>query len=215
MSARDRWPERTNAGPIRTGVQIASHPQGVRLDGHLLRGGAATRRVDHCTSPPFVLANRIRCFASTRMRCADRTARSRRPTAAAGSRPPCRAPGPRRVAGSVGDGDRRRPATIPTRWIQRLSGVSHLAIVSLSAPLSASSIHCWTVPLPNVVSPTSVARSRSWSAPATISLAEALPRSMRTTTLDLVRGREAARGGVGLDLAAVGVLLPEERTRRR
>jgi hypothetical protein len=37
---------------------MAYHPQGVRLDGHLLRGGAATRTVDHCTSPPFVPDNR-------------------------------------------------------------------------------------------------------------------------------------------------------------
>ena len=47
-------PRRTNAGPMRAGVRVAYHPQGVRLDGHLLRGGAATRTVDHCTSPPFV-----------------------------------------------------------------------------------------------------------------------------------------------------------------
>src|SRR5688572_24277673 len=40
--------------PCRAGVRFAYHPQGVRLDGHLLRGGAATRTVDHCTSPPFV-----------------------------------------------------------------------------------------------------------------------------------------------------------------
>jgi hypothetical protein len=38
----------------RAGFPKLSHPQGVRLDGHLLRGGAATRTVDHCTSPPFV-----------------------------------------------------------------------------------------------------------------------------------------------------------------
>ena len=34
--------------------------RGVRLDGHLLRGGAATRTVDHCTSPPFVPRNPTR-----------------------------------------------------------------------------------------------------------------------------------------------------------
>src|SRR5258706_15490550 len=44
----------------RTGVRFAYHPQGVRLDGHLLRGGAATRTVDHCTSPPFVPSYRTR-----------------------------------------------------------------------------------------------------------------------------------------------------------
>ena len=39
------------------------------------------------------------------------------------------------------------------------------------------------MPLPKDVSPTSVARFRSWSAPATISLAEALPLSTSTATL--------------------------------
>src|SRR4051812_16753736 len=50
---------RTNAGPMRAGVRVLTHPQGVRLDGHLLRGGAATS-IYHCTSPPFVLPNRTR-----------------------------------------------------------------------------------------------------------------------------------------------------------
>ncbi len=59
---------RTNAGPIRTGARVAYHPQGVRLDGHLLRGGAATRTVDHCTSPPFVPGNRTR----TRLQAQER-----------------------------------------------------------------------------------------------------------------------------------------------
>ena len=41
-----------------------------------------------------------------------------------------------------------------------MSGVSQRAIVSLNAPPSPlSSCHCWTVPLPNDGSPTSVARS--------------------------------------------------------
>src|SRR2546425_2664670 len=53
-------PWRTNAGPMRTGVRGLSTAQGVRLDGHLLRGGAATRTVDHCTSPPFVPDYRTR-----------------------------------------------------------------------------------------------------------------------------------------------------------
>ena len=38
------------------------------------------------------------------------------------------------------------------------------------------------MPLPNDCWPTSVARFESWSAPATISLADALPPSMRATT---------------------------------
>ena len=53
-------PGRTNAGPGGPAFELLTHPQGVRLNGHLLRGGAATRTVDHCTSPPFVPANRTR-----------------------------------------------------------------------------------------------------------------------------------------------------------
>ena len=60
----------------------------------------------------------------------------------------------------------------PFRWIQRLAGVSHFAIVRRNPPeLSVRSTHCWTVPLPNVVSPTSVPRFVSCRAPETISLA--------------------------------------------
>src|SRR4029077_10543208 len=50
---------RKNAGPMRAGVRVLTHPQGVRLDGDLLRGGAATV-IYHCTSPPFVPGNRTR-----------------------------------------------------------------------------------------------------------------------------------------------------------
>src|SRR4029077_11840674 len=53
-------PGRTNAGPDGPALELLTHPQGVRLNGHLLRGGAATRTVDHCTSPPFVPGNRTR-----------------------------------------------------------------------------------------------------------------------------------------------------------
>ena len=63
-ASRRRWrpvaAETHERRPDGTGVRVAYHPQGVRLDGHLLRGGAATRTVDHCTSPPFVPENRTR-----------------------------------------------------------------------------------------------------------------------------------------------------------
>ena len=55
-----RRPETQESRPIGPAFPKLSHPQGVRLDGHLLRGGAATRTVDHCTSPPFVPGNRTR-----------------------------------------------------------------------------------------------------------------------------------------------------------
>src|SRR4029079_12427594 len=48
--------------------ELLTHPQGVRLDGHLLRGGAATRTVDHCTSPPFVPKNRTRTLGGAQAR---------------------------------------------------------------------------------------------------------------------------------------------------
>src|SRR4029077_30439 len=70
----------------------------------------------------------------------------------------------------------------PTPWIQRLSGVSQRAIVSLNAPACpVSSCHCWIVPLPYDCWPTSVARFESLSAPATISLDDALPPLIRHT----------------------------------
>ena len=64
----------------------------------------------------------------------------------------------------------------PTPWIEMSPGsVRYCAIVSLSAALSGRSVKTsWTLPLPNVVSPTMTARSWFFSAPATISLALAL-----------------------------------------
>ena len=89
---------------MRAGVRVLNHPQGVRLDGHLLRGGAATRTVDHCTSPPFVPGNRTRCArASARAvsrasgRGAGRPRRSRAPVRRA-PRAPCRGSGRCRAA---------------------------------------------------------------------------------------------------------------------
>ena len=100
----------------------------------------------------------------------------------------------------------------PILWIQRWSGVSHFATVSLTPPeLLSSSIQVWTVPLPYEVSPISVARFVSWSAPATISLADALPLSMRTATLILRSVAMPFRHGVCRVDVALGVLLPEDR----
>jgi len=50
--------------PLRTGLRKPSTHRGDRLDGHLLRGGAATT-VDHCTSPPFVPINRTGTSCAT------------------------------------------------------------------------------------------------------------------------------------------------------
>src|SRR5206468_3333792 len=110
-------PERRKAGPRAGFLSVPTH-RGDRLDGHLLRGGAATRTVDHCTSPPFVPIHRTgtSCDVQARLddgfsttiaperqppRCPPTTVRrpesgplrmgSRRcPSSAAG--PPCRGP---------------------------------------------------------------------------------------------------------------------------
>src|SRR6185437_15736318 len=90
----------------------------------------------------------------------------------------------------------------PTLWIQRLFGVSHFSTVSFTPPTWPRSYHSWTVPLPNDVSPISCARPRSCSAPATISAADAVPLSIRTTTL--IEGSVDPAGlGVGLGLVAL------------
>ena len=83
---------------------------------------------------------------------------------------------------------------MPVPWIQVLFGVSQRAIVNRKPPWSPSScVHCWTVPLPYVVEPTIVARPRSWSAPATISEADAEPPS--TSTTSRIAGSVAAPPG--------------------
>src|SRR3954452_973634 len=73
--------------------------RGVRLDGHLLRGGAATRTVDHCTSPPFVPNHRTGSLFTTQANFVAAPtqvrprvgAPERLPTTTSGARPPCRA----------------------------------------------------------------------------------------------------------------------------
>ena len=66
--------------------------------------------------------------------------------------------------------------------MERCFGVKYLATVSFSAEPSSSSTTVWTDPFPKVWHPTTTARPWSWSAPATISLALALPRLTRSTT---------------------------------
>ena len=113
-----------------------------------------------------ITAHHLLSFAGTvpdgRVRAQER----RVPAATVRPRPPARCRGrgsaehverpvEDRVARSAGGSPARRPrrrASGPTSWIQRLSGVSHLAIVRRNAPPSpVSSCHCWTVPLPNDV----------------------------------------------------------------
>ena len=53
-------------------------------------------------------------------------------------------------------------------------------MVSLRPEPSSSSITVWTEPFPNVRVPITTARPESWSAPATISLALAVPPSTST-----------------------------------
>jgi len=70
---------------------------------------------------------------------------------------------------------------IPTPWIETSPGVRYWAMVSLRAEPSWKSYRTWTDPLPKVSCPTIRARSWALSAPATISLAEALPPFTSTT----------------------------------
>src|ERR1035437_8150234 len=188
--------------PSRTGVRKLHHPQGVRLDGHLLRGGAATT-FRHCTSPPFVRGHRTRrppyaqdpnvpgCPRPPNApRAAGRpsptetqAARSSNPVAPVVAASTWRA---RSRTGSVPAGVLAGTATgmsgvSPTWWIQTLFGVSHLAIVRRKPPLSSESCwKAWIVPLPYDWLPISRAPARGRSAPATLSLAPAGVPSMRT-----------------------------------
>ena len=70
---------------------------------------------------------------------------------------------------------------MPLPWIERPFGVKYLAVVSRSPEPSDSGMMVCTEPLPKVWVPTIVARPQSWSAPATISEAEALPWLTSTT----------------------------------
>ena len=71
----------------------------------------------------------------------------------------------------------------PTPVILRRFGVSQSAKVMCTDEPSLRSNTCCTEPLPYVCSPTSTARPRSWSAPATISEALAVPPSTSSTSL--------------------------------
>ena len=127
--------------------ELLTHPQGVRLDGHLLRGGAATRTVDHCTSPPFVPRNRTRRGAM----CARRVGASvaRHPSATqcrrAGRAPRPARPAPRSSVGSVpgaasagsADGDVRVDADVVDPALVRRQPAC--AIVRRNAPPSPGS----------------------------------------------------------------------------
>ena len=104
----------------------------------------------------------------------------------------------------------------PTPSIEEPSGSSHLATDSRNPPLSpGSSVHSWIVPFPNVVSPTSVARSRAPSAPARISLADAVPSSMRTAmSMPGSVARPPARASIDASLAARLLLLVHRAVRQ-
>src|SRR5262249_45187629 len=62
------------------------------------------------------------------------------------------------------------------------SGVKYWPAVMSSAPPLSSSMTSWKTPLPNVRVPTTFARWWSWSAPVTISDADAVSRSTSTTS---------------------------------
>ena len=104
-----------------------------------------------------------------------------------GRRRPRPCPGPRRPAWparpSPGtSGTMPFPVSTPRPPRLRPSGVKYWPAVMSSAPPLESSSTCWNTPLPNVSEPTTFARSRSWSAPVTISEADAVPSLTRTTS---------------------------------
>src|SRR5213594_4138975 len=75
-----------------------------------------------------------------------------------------------------------------------LLGVKYLAVVKRRADPSGNCITFCTEPLPKVVSPTTIARCKSLSAPATISEPLALPSFTKTTSGK--RGRSFVPPGV-------------------
>ena len=213
---------RTNAGPMRAGVRVLNHPQGcpTRRPSPARWCSYAYCRSLHITSfrsrKPYPMHEAS--ARATRARHGRRRASGRRSQPAPRPGPP-RTSSARSRSGSVPAGTVAGRVTTtsgvrPVPWIQRLSGVSQRATVSLNAPPSpVSSCHCWMVPLPYDCSPTSVARFAV----------------LERAGDDLARGGAAAvdqdddlhmrvRGdpvgqGLGRDLVALGVLLPEDDAR--
>ena len=130
----------------------------------------------------------------------------RAPVAGSGRRP---AP-----VSSAGPVTRGRPGSRPVSWIQRLSGVSHLATVRRNA----AGVVGQRLPLLDGAlaerrrrRPASPVRV-SWSAPATISLADALPAVDQHDDLDRGVRRDARRAPRRSRPGRPRVLLPEDRT---
>ena len=90
-------------------------------------------------------------------------------------------------------------------------GVNQRLIVIRTPPSFSRRPQTWTVFLPKVGSPTSVARPRSWSAAATISEADADPPLMSTTTRQVGVGGDAVAGGRVLADVVAGRLLGEDQ----
>ena len=137
-------------------------------------------------------------------------ARSRR-----APRAPCRGSGPSPAGTGSGRMSTTTSGVSPTSWIQRLFGVSHLRDGQLERAALAGEL----LPLlDGALAERLLADERRPSGvlerAATISLADALPPSMRQTTVRLGSVATPSGEGVGRDLDALGVLLPEDRPRR-
>ena len=124
-------PERTNAGPIRTGVRDAYPPTGcpTRRPSPARWCSYAYCRSLHITSFRSQEPYLMRGCACKSHGSGGGAHRRRRPRRRA-PRAPCRASGPRRAGASAGTSTATSGSS-PTSWIQRLSGVSQRAIVSL------------------------------------------------------------------------------------
>ena len=203
LAGRSR-PERTNAGPIRTGVRVAYPPTGcpTRRPSPARWCSYAYCRSLHITSfrsrEPYpnlvVSASAAADGGGTWSGGLAPAGRGRR--RAERPRAPDRGSGPRRAQGSPA-ARRRHPARCRRRGSSacsasasgRRSGGTRRP--RRSAPATAGRCPCRTRS-----GPTSVARPVSCSAPATISLADALPPSMRHDDPEVVdpwRRRRAAR----------------------
>ena len=204
---RGPWPSRTNAGPMRTGVRVAYPPT-----------GCPTRRPSPARWCSYAYCRSLHITSFRSAKPYPKAEMSARASIGRYGPPMSRPAGARaedlerpvedrdpgvgsRAAGSV-DRDVGLDADVVDPALRRASA-SGRSVRRNAPPSPASSCHCWTVPLPNDRCPTSVARPVSWSAPATISLADALPPSIEARRPGCV-GSVAAPPG----MASVGVWSP-------
>ena len=216
-------PGRTNAGPLRTGVRLLTdHPAGIAASRRSPPRWCRRLTVDHCTSPPFVPhrpypIQRAAQASFVAVRHAPFAARRRVPHA--GRRSSCREsagvehrvrrPGSSRAA-SVDDRDVRLDADVVDPVLVGGQPLGDREPEATAVALELGPLLDRALAVGRRRRPASP-RPRSWSAPATISEADADPPSTRTTSS--IAGSVAAPPGfASVSIRCpVGVLLPEDR----